>query len=224
MRRKEKSRLVTILLVLLLAGLGMFGRHSGWIDPSWNPLPPAAIEAVPGGKAQLGAYELLRGCTLVEDNGNDGDSFRVRHGSEEHVFRLYFVDCPEKRRNRYNGDRIHEQARYFKVSDDAAVDIGQRAKDYSLELLRESAFDVATKWERVFDSERFYAFVLLPPRGGKDTTHRFLCEALVDEGLARIHTKGADLPTGARWRVFREQLRQAEETARSARRGAWSAQ
>ena len=226
MRRKEKSRLMTILIVLALAGLSMLGKKLGWIDESGDFRPGGdssipTISSKPAEKESLGKFQILRGCVIAEDRNNDGDSFRIRHGSDEYVLRLYFVDCPEKRRHQYNGKRIHEQAEYFKISDDAAIKTGIAAKEFTMKLLGKGPFDVATKWERVFDSERFYGFVMLPSDGGKSAGTRYLCEDLIAGGLGRIHTKGTDLPTGTPWRKFRDELRGVEARAKSARKGGW---
>ena len=220
---------MTILIVLALASLSVLGKKLGWIDasgnvrsPSNHPNTPASSSnRNPGAKEALGEYQILRGCVLADDKDNDGDSFRVRHGSDEHVLRLYFVDCPEKRRHQYNGERIHEQAQYFKINDDAAIQTGLAAKDFTLKLLGKAPFDVATKWEEVYSSERFYAFVMLPSESGKSSGQRYLCEALIEQGLGRIHTKGADLPTGTPWRKFRDHLRDVEARAKSAGKGGW---
>jgi endonuclease YncB( thermonuclease family) len=227
MRRKEKSKLMTILIVLALAGLSVLGKKLGWIDesgdfrsPSNDPGKPTS-SSNPGAEESLGKYQLLRGCVLADDRNNDGDSFLVRHGRDEHVLRLYFVDCPEKRRHQYNGERIHEQAQYFKISDDAAIQTGLAAKDFTEKLLRKAPFDVATKWEEVYSSGRFYSFVMLPAESGKSSGQRYLCQELIKQGLGRIHTKGADLPTGTPWRKFRDQLRDDEARAKSARKGGW---
>ncbi len=37
----------------------------------------------------------FKGVRYVSNKNNDGDSFSVMLGDEEHRVRLYFVDCPE---------------------------------------------------------------------------------------------------------------------------------
>jgi endonuclease YncB( thermonuclease family) len=213
MRRKDKSRLITFLLVALIAGASLLAEHFGWIDEDGRFLPAGDGQASSGKSKQAGDYEVLRGCTLADHRNNDGDSFDIFHGGKRHTLRLYFVDAPEKRRHQYNGKRIGEQAAYFGISDNAAIKTGEEARDFTLAELRRAPFDVSTKWERVFDSERFYAFVSFG--------NEFLCEQLVERGLARIHTKGADLPDGTPWKEFREHLRSLEGAARAGHRGAW---
>ena len=40
-------------------------------------------------------WEKLQNCRLAPDQYKDGDSFHVLHDGKSHIFRLYFVDCPE---------------------------------------------------------------------------------------------------------------------------------
>ena len=183
----------------------------------WKGLLPKDVRAIPSERAsgrKIGAWEELRGCTLAEDRANDGDSFEILHEGQRHVMRLYFVDCPEKTRHQYNGPRIAEQGRYFGgLTEEETVGIGERARDFSLELLRSGSFTILTQWERVFDSERCYAFVAVP-RGD-------LGQLLVTEGLARIFTKGENRPGGEPAAAAKKRLQHLELQAKSAGRGAW---
>ena len=191
----------------------------GWIDENGDFIS-ISQKQVPGTSERTGDYEVLHNCTLAEHRNNDGDSFDVIHNGKKHTFRLYFVDAPEKRLHQYNGDRISEQAAYFGITDVAAIDTGQAAKDYTIKVLQRRPFDVSTKWEAVFGSERVYAFVEF--READNAEPRFLSQELVHLGLARIHTKGADLPNGTHWKKHREYLQGLEAKARSAKIGAWS--
>ena len=40
-------------------------------------------------------WVTLSDCHYVPNNSNDGDSFHVKAGEKEYIFRLYFVDAPE---------------------------------------------------------------------------------------------------------------------------------
>ena len=113
---------------------------------------------------------------------------------------------------------IAEHQNYFGIDDDAAVETGIAAKEFTLSLLKRSPFTVATKWERVFNSERFYAFITPEALEGGES---YLCERLINQGLARIHTKGVDLPSGESWRSFRDKLRKDEKSAQSSDVGGW---
>jgi len=56
-------------------------------------------------------FVKLEGCEFLDTAYADGDSFRMRLGNEEQVFRLYFVDTPES--DKRFPARNAEQAVYF---------------------------------------------------------------------------------------------------------------
>jgi endonuclease YncB( thermonuclease family) len=211
-----------LALLILVAAVSWYlrdsqrARQSG--DSRWEA--PAGPRSKPVAPARTAAYETFTGCRFQEHRQNDGDSFRVKlpDGRVEQ-FRLYFVDCPESEFRSYRGgatnhERIHEQAEDFGVSDEQAVEIGRRAKARTHDLLGRGSFTLHTRWDDPFNDERYHAFIL--PAGGE-----WLDETLVREGLARIHTKGADLPDGIPVKVHKARLEEIEKEARKARRGAW---
>lgn len=164
-------------------------------------------------------WEQLDDCRLVGRSANDGDSFRVATAGKEYVFRLYFVDCPETQRLPSSLGRINDQSRYFAglaVSDVLAF--GKDARAFTSNLLGRTPFTIFTRWERVFDSQRFYAHVRFPHTQDQPGD---LAEALVSAGLARIHTTGADHPLGPSERQQHQHLRSLERKARAAGLGAW---
>lgn len=179
MRRRRLPKPLWIVLVLIAIGF------QAWKET--NKLPQAAAKPAPAVTRQ---FEVLQGARLHDDKNNDGDSFKIQHQSELHELRLYFADCPEKRRHQYNGERLAEQGRYFGgLSEAQTMAIGQRAQSFAHKLLTAQDFTIHTKWQSVFDSGRFYAFVIFAD--GED-----LSAKLVREGLARIHTGGTTLPDG----------------------------
>lgn len=165
-------------------------------------------------------YERLTGCRVVDHKNNDGDSFWVRHGNREFELRLYYVDTAEKYlSDRYENQRrrVAEQARDFDgISIDQTVEVGKAAKLYTGRLLEGKSFTVYTKWERVYDGERYYGWVELPGTEGE-----YLSERLIDKGIARIHTKGEPSPDGASYRQYKAHLEKLERAAKEADRGAW---
>lgn len=180
--------------------------------------PPAAGQA---DRPKVSTYEVITGCRWQDDKGNDGDSFRVRlpDGRVEQI-RLYYVDAPESQRRTYRGgsnnyERIHQQAQALGLTDDQAVEIGQRAKTRVRELLGSKPFTLHSRWDDPFGDRRYHAFVT-PGDGGP-----FLGETLVREGLVRIHTKGAEMPDGTPVKTRLKQLRELEKEAKQAKRGAW---
>jgi endonuclease YncB( thermonuclease family) len=162
-----------------------------------------------------GHFVTLTNARLVDDSGNDGDSFKIAHDSGEQVLRLYFVDCPEKRQYKLVEGRLKDQAGYFGgLSIPQTLNVGLEAKTFTETRLREQRFTVQTRWERVYDSERVYAVVFFDD--GED-----LAAKLVRAGLCRIHTKGTMMPDGQREFDFEARLRTLEKEARAAQRGAW---
>ena len=206
------------LLIIIAASrhYGDLGGGEGGTKPSLEKGSPAGdVHSI---KEKHGDYEVYSGCRLVDDRNNDGDSFRVRLGTgDEVVLRLYYVDAPESRRHQYNGKRIGHQAKYFSISESEAVEVGVSAKKFVLNELDQNAFTVYTKWEEVYDSGRYYAFVKL----NLDGKERWLHEVLVDRGLARIYTEGATMPDGESVKQRKTRLHKQEARARDAGIGAW---
>lgn len=203
--RVKVSKLVWVLFIAVMVALKL-----------WEPSLPKPDSRPPQAGKPLKAYAVLGRPELVEHKDNDGDSFLIRHDGQEHVFRLYFADCPEKRRHRYNGDRIKEQGAYFGgLSERQTVAIGQEARAFAEELMRTRRFTIHTRWAPVYDSGRYYAFVIF------DEDREDLSEKLVRSGLCRIHTSGAQHPDGRNEEIFRIHLRQCEAEAKKAGRGGW---
>ena len=211
-------------LMLVVAGFLAWAEWKGWLPrdgrgagqqgPVVSHKPERPGKPGAQGSRKMGAWEELQGCILIEDGSNDGDSFVVRHEGAHHTLRIYFADCPEKHRHQYNGPRIAEQGQCFGgLTEDGTVAVGANARDFSLALLREGPFTVLTRWKQVFDSGRFYAFVTV---GERD-----LGERLVEQGLARIHTKGENRPGGAAVAAQKRRLQSLEQDARRSNRGAW---
>jgi len=171
-----------------------------------------------------GNYEVYRNCELVKNRGNDGDSFLVRLPDHREVMiRLYFVDSPESAFKRYGGGetnfkRISDQAADLgNITPEQAVEIGVKAKNYSLQLLASQPFTIYTEWDSPFKDNRFHAFAEIQENGKS----RWLHERLIEKGLARIKTKPADLPDGTPAEKQREHLRSLERAARKNETGVW---
>lgn len=148
---------------------------------------------------------------------NDGDSFRITHSGGEHTFRLYFIDCPEKRDYSIVADRLKDQASYFGgLSIAQTLRLGREARDFTAHWLSRGPFQVHTRWEQVFDSDRYYAHLIC-------SDGQPLIEKLILAGLARIHGKSTLLLDGRPPTDYESHLKKLESQARSAQRGAWAA-
>src|SRR5438477_2345238 len=124
-------------------------------------------------------WVTLQGGHYLIKRPNDGDSFHVSVEGHEYIFRLYFVDAPET--SAEFRDRVEEQAKYFGVTVDQVLEVGELAKQFTREKLTEP-FLVRTCWEDAGGRcrmQRFYAFV--------QTRTGDLGEQLAENGLARSH-------------------------------------
>ena len=160
-------------------------------------------------------WVTLQGGHYLIKRPNDGDSFHVSVEGHEYIFRLYFVDAPET--GAEFRDRVEEQAKYFGVTVDQALEVGDLAKQFTREKLTEP-FLVRTCWEDAGGRsrmQRFYAFV--------QTRNGDLGEQLVENGLARSHPATAK-PEGltsaaAEW----QRLMALEQKAKREKVGGWGA-
>ena len=211
----------SVLLLLIIVGVRFYRDYQHDATPPARSRP---LEEVESSTIRQNGWTIHRQCSLVAHQHNDGDSFHVKlpDGSERE-FRLYFVDTPESQFKRYrdgntNAHRIAEQARYFNnISSDKAVAVGKRAKEFTLNLLGGTYFDVITKKEAVFDSERYYAHIELNYQAQRQR----LDEILVRQGFARIYTKGEDLADGTKIQQHLAHLRSLESQAKHLQLGAW---
>lgn len=225
MARKQSPWFV---ILLLIAGVVLWAldQRNGLSSPTpGQPRPTAPAPAAPGEtpSPETSGYEVFRNCTLAEDRTNDGDSFRIRlpDGRRE-IFRLYYVDTPESAFKRYaNGDtnhaRIRDQANYFGITPEEAVELGKAGKKFTLDLLGSVPFTVHTQWDDPFGDRRYHAFIEVRS-GGKS---RWLHELLVEKGLARLKTKPADLPDGTPVNEHRRVLTSLQNEAKRAKAGGW---
>ena len=160
-------------------------------------------------------WVTLQGGHYLIKRPNDGDSFHVSVEGHEYIFRLYFVDAPET--SAEFRDRVEEQAKYFGVTVDQVLEVGDLAKQFTRQKLTEP-FLVRTCWEDAGGRsrmQRFYAFV--------QTRTGDLGEQLVENGLARSHPATAR-PEGltsaaAEW----QKLTALERKAKREKVGGWGA-
>ena len=179
--------------------------------------------------ATLRAEEALQtfpGCTLVEAEWADGDSFPVRLPDGRQITtRLYGADCIEWHVNDETlARRLRAQRRYFGIADSGATssmktarDFGKQAALRTRELLAKP-FTVHTAFAGARgngEKERAYAFVTTSD--GKD-----LATILVDDGLARAFGVTRQLPDGTSGNEYRDTLADLELTAAAAKKGIWA--
>jgi len=137
-------------------------------------------------------------------------------GSEppEIVARLYFVDTPEAE-TAYR-DRIAEQAAYFGITKEQAVDIAHEAAAFTEKQLA-APFTVWTRWNSALGRSalgRVYCVILT--KEGDD-----LAELLVANGLARIYGVKTVLYDGRDSQEYLAHLGKLETKAKAAKIGGW---
>ncbi len=225
------NRLIRVVAVVAgLALIAWFNKDKllGDDETKAESTPPSDEPVSSDRAANDSGFKVLQGAKLAAHRHNDGDSFHVSHGGNDYEFRLYYVDAPETKFKSYrggedNGKRLDHQRAYFgapagaggTVSRDQVTEVGREAKSFTMELLGRGSFTVHTNFEKVYNSNRFYAFI--KPSGGGD----WLRGQLVDRGLARIYTKGVATPDGLSFRREKAALRERESIARKKRQGGW---
>ncbi|MCZ7590681.1 MAG: thermonuclease family protein [Kiritimatiellae bacterium] len=173
----------------------------------------ATLLAAPNAEAAK-KWRTKEDCTLIVNPANDGDSFHVRIGRRHYIIRLLWVDTPEAE-NTYP-DRVAEQAKYFGISVQDTIKVGKEAAKFTRDFLSRQPFTVYTQFADARGAskrDRDYGIV----KSG-DT---FLMEALVSNGLARIHGLQAMPPEGPSETIMRMRLKGLENDAKKNRRGGW---
>lgn len=160
-------------------------------------------------------WVVFKDCRLVPQKSADADSFRVKADGKEYIFRLYFVDAPET--DTEFPARVDEQARYFSLTPQQTIQLGNFAKRFTREKLNRP-FTVRTCMQDAMGRSkmnRYYAFV--------ETQEGDLAELLVTNGLARLHGSTATpLGLSSPERMW-EKLQRLERAARQEKVGAWGA-
>jgi len=167
------------------------------------------------GNAVAGEWQTLEKCRLAPDQYMDGDSFHVLHEGKNHIFRLYFVDCPET--DTSFPQRIADQMEDFGLANEKAVlAAGEKAKEFTKKILS-GQFTVLTKWENARGNSRQarnYAVIFV----GKKN----LAEELARSGWARAYGMPADYPDAARSKSFKNGLRRLQANAIRQKLGAFA--
>ena len=161
-------------------------------------------------------FEKLTNCRLKTQPFNDGDSFHVTLADKrEIIVRLCFVDCPET--DDSFPDRVAEQAQYFGVTSDQAMEIGKQAREFTKAALSRP-FVIQTRWRNALGRSTLpRSYAMITTVDGKD-----LNELLVSAGLARIYGTRTPLPDGGTSRAYLARLATLETEARKKRLGGWS--
>lgn len=192
-------------------------------EPSEIPAggdPPPSLPLDSSGKP-VAEYEVLTGCQLLEDPGNDGDTFLLRTPEGDHRFCLYWVDAMETDGGQPEAARRMAQHFGF-ASEEPLRDLATEAREFSLRLLRAFPLRVVTRWEPQPEERAFAAYVYLMQPENQPPIN--LSEYIVRHGLAMIRPANGVLPDGTPPDRFLQILRRGEAEARQENRGGWKAQ
>ncbi len=184
----------------------------GWTPVGWCEDTAKLKEPGPG-------WLVYSKARFLEGAYHDGDSFKVETTSEAgrkytYIFRLYGVDCPET--DDREKERVAEQAKAFRISEDRVLHWGDEAKRFTSKFLSNGQLVVYTKKEDAqgqSDKNRYFAIVEV---NGVD-----LAEALVSAGLARSFGKPVEWERRDEKQFWRHND-QLQATAKSAGVGIWS--
>lgn len=210
-----------LLLVVVLAGVVMRGKQAGPAVARKISVAgvPGQTRADEGGvpRETTTKFEILTSPELVESSTNEADTLRVKHGNEEYVFVLYYVDALETTMD--HPQRVAEQGRWFQASEKDITSTGQDAALYVSQLLKDNHFNVLTRWERVPNTVRYYAAILVQQPQGPV----YLADLLVRRGYARVGSVMTELPDDRRDQAtYLAELRRLDEKARQGKAGIWA--
>lgn len=164
--------------------------------------------------------ESFKGCTLVENDWADGDSFEVKMpDGSKNVLRLYYVDCIETGISTTSDKRrLREQSRYFGLDDfQLTYEFGLNATAFTKEQLSKP-FTVHTAFADArgrSGKPRYYCFITTAK--GND-----LAQMLVSTGYARAFGIGRETPNGTSRDDYDALLSDIELAAAILKKGAWS--
>ena len=208
-----------VVLMVVVAGL-LFKDSRHGVVPA-IPVSVAEIAEEPIGRLRepTAEFEVLQEGRLVDSRANEADILRIRHGGEEHLFVLYFVDALETTLG--HPARVEEQRHYFGLADASTVTAyGREAAEHVAELLKRRPFRVLTRWEQVEGTLRYYALIQVEAEGGR---WEDLAERLLRLGYARIGGMDTFLPNDPRdLPTYGAELRNLTREARTQRRGVWA--
>jgi len=188
------------------------GKMRGWNRiGAWTGL--MVLLAVGAGAREEAAWIEIPDCRLIKNDANDGDSFHVRGGGREYLVRLYFVDAPEH--SMQIPKRVREQADWFGTTEASVLRHGELAAAQVAKWL-EQPFTLYTQLIDARGASRMQRVFAMVKVGD-----RYLCERLVENGLARIYGIRRNLHDGTfRWDFIRK-LEGLEKKARAAGAGLW---
>ena len=178
------------------------------------PLPKGPVE-----RPVEARFLTFPNSRLLDSPSNEADTLHLKVANEDHVFVLYWVDALDA--SSTHPDRVNEQAAFFgKASPQAVVETGKEAFAYVKELLTTRKFLVLTRWERMPNTERYYALIRVEFEPGK---WAYLADLLMRQGYARVTGLQTPLPDNLpSEEAYAVELLEHGKHARKKKLGIWS--
>jgi hypothetical protein len=219
---------ITCALVLLVTLTAIFFRNRDPVaqvtrttgsDAAVPAATPVAIAKGPKERRVEDRFLSFPKPEIIPSPDNEADTLRLKVAGEEYIFVLYFVDALDA--SAAHPERVSAQAAYFgKAAPSDVTETGKEARDYVLKLLSTHAFQLLTRWERVPNTDRYYALILLENEPKK---WLYLADLLVRQGYARIDGVTTPLPDDKRSvEAYLYELRSSASYARQRRLGIWA--
>jgi len=164
-------------------------------------------------------FEQIADPKFVSMPSNQADTFTITTGKGPQIFSLYFVEALSS--DLTHQQRVSEQAAFFgKTSVESVLAEGRSAARLVEELLSTKPFRVLTRWERLPQTQRYLALILVELDNGQWTN---LADLLVSRGYARIQGITTDLPDSGRAKEdYLVELNSLAQRAETDRLGIWS--
>lgn len=173
---------------------------------------PTGIRAIATAAGSLNGFEDINDAFLTADEPLSGERFKVIADGRILSVRLLWVNCAPAEED--NGD-LKPFARYFKLTEEDALAMGSRARDFTSGYLRGKPLRLLIRPDRDKDGT-VAALVFLPDVG-------LYQNVLVDKGLAAILPPPRDAKRNATEKALIAALHVRENAARNSRPppGAW---
>jgi hypothetical protein len=164
-------------------------------------------------------FEQIADPKFVSTPSNPADTFTITTGKGPQIFSLYFVEALSS--DLTHQQRASEQAVFFgNTSVEGVLAEGRSAARLVEELLSTKPFRVLTRWERLPQTQRYLALILVELDNGQWTN---LADLLVSRGYARIQGITTDLPDSGRAKEdYLVELNSLAQRAETDRLGIWS--
>jgi len=173
---------------------------------------PTGVRAITTGAGNLDGFEDISDAFLAEQEPLSGGRFNVTTEAGELSVRLLWVDCAPAEDGQQG---IGAFARYFKLTEEDVVAMGQRARNFTNGYLRGKPLRLLVRPDRDKDGT-VAALVFLPDVG-------LYQNVLVDKGLAAITPPPRDAKRNATEKALIATLHARENEARNRQPppGAW---